>query len=133
MGEGTASGARGPKKEGTVRRTVRILSILALVVAVASVSVWAQSSPHFPRVPKGETYLKADIWKNVSGPITQMPIVEEGGPSPASASISVEGTKAFKGDNIGGSAIPGATFGTAFLTPSEKTGKEIRRVIARLG
>jgi len=85
-----------------------------------------------PKTTQGDTYLRSDIWANVVGQVTQMPVVE-GQSGGAGTSPVVAGTKAGKFDTFGGSAIPGSSFGAAFLTPSEKTGKEIRKVIARLG
>jgi hypothetical protein len=81
---------------------------------------------------RGDTYLRSDIWKNVVGSVTQMPTVNEQQPQPASRP-GTDSSKGLAESMGGGSAIPTSSFGAAFLTPSERTGNEIRKVIKRLG
>lgn len=126
-----------------MRRTVKLLAVLAVVVAAAGLGTWAQSgTPNIPNVREGQSYLRADIWKNVVAEVTPLPQVQDQGraqasSAPAERSATAHPTSSKTGmtelSSINGPGLPGSNFGSAFFTPSEKTSIEIKKVIKRLG
>jgi len=123
-----------------VRRTRRVLAVLAVGMFVAAIPVMAQR-PSAPAASEGQVYDFADIWKGVTDRVVPLPSVSD--PTPGAASVGPKeagpilaqpSMSAVAGisPRLGGSAIPTMGAG-AILTPMERTGLGIKRLIRQLG
>ena len=122
-----------------MRRTGRVLAIVAVAMFVAAIPAMAQK-PHSPP-PVGQVYNIADLWEDVPDRVLPLPnpgpgtggaapvVPKQNGPVLVESSMSAAPVAS---PRLGGSAIPGMGAG-AILTPMERTGLEIKRLIRQLG
>jgi hypothetical protein len=112
-----------------VKKTIVVLGALAAIVGIGCLCTFAQT-PRIPSVGRGQIYNRQDIWRHVNQAPAQLPKVSE----------STEGA------GIGPIARPEAGAGTSrdvslpsqlrhgtFLTPLERTDREIKKTIRNLG
>jgi len=124
-----------------VMRSGRIVLVAAALLVLASIPAMAQR-PNPPAAREGQVYNFSDIWKGVESRIAALPTMSEPSPGSTSAAgpkqagpIVAQGASVASAPvlspKMGGSAIPSMGSG-AFLTPRERTGLELKRLIRQL-